>query len=93
MDRYGALALRQLAHPGWFVVLPKSDSVYELAPYEEINEAEYHRRVASLPQIDFSSIVVYEKEDTTKGAKEFACVAGQCELDPEEGSVAMAPGR
>ncbi len=78
---------------GGLSFLPKSDSVYELAPYEEISEAEYHRRVASLPQVDFSSIVVYEKEDTTKGAKEFACVAGQCELDPEEGSVAMAPGR
>lgn len=78
---------------GGLSFLPKSDSVYELAPYEEISEAEYHRRVASQPQIDFSSIVVYEKEDTTKGAKEFACVAGQCELDPEEGSVATAPGR
>ncbi|MBT9613877.1 MAG: ribonucleoside-triphosphate reductase [Burkholderiales bacterium] len=78
---------------GGLSFLPQSDSVYELAPYEEISEAEYHRRVASLPKIDFSSIVVYEKEDTTKGAKEFACVAGQCELDPEEGSVAMAPGR
>jgi len=27
------------------------------------------------------------------GAKEFACVAGQCEIDPEEGSVASASGR
>ncbi len=78
---------------GGLSFLPKSNSVYELAPYEEISEDEYHRRMASLPKIDFSSIVVYEKEDTTKGAKEFACVAGQCELDPEEGSVAMGPGR
>lgn len=78
---------------GGLSFLPKSDSVYELAPYEEITEVEYQRRVASLPAVDFSYIVAYEKEDTTKGAKEFACVAGQCELDPEEGSVAMAPGR
>ncbi len=78
---------------GGLSFLPQSDSVYELAPYQEISEAEYHRRMAALPPIDFSAIVVYEKEDTTKGAKEFACVAGQCELDPEEGSVAMAPGR
>ena len=78
---------------GGLSFLPQSDSVYELAPYEEISETEYERRMADLPHIDFSSIVVYEKEDNTKGAKEFACVAGQCELDPEEGSVAMAPGR
>lgn len=78
---------------GGLSFLPRSDSVYELAPYEEISAEEYERRVASLPQVDFSHIVAYEKEDTTKGAKEFACVAGQCELDPEEGSITAAPGR
>ncbi len=78
---------------GGLSFLPKSDTVYELAPYEEISESEYRRRVAAMPAVDFSHIVVYEKEDTTKGAKEFACVAGQCELDPEEGSLAAAPGR
>ncbi|MEJ5210067.1 MAG: ATP cone domain-containing protein [Burkholderiales bacterium] len=78
---------------GGLSFLPRSDTVYELAPYEEISAEEYERRVASLPRIDFSHIVVYEKEDTTKGAKEFACVAGQCEIDPEEGSLTAAPGR
>ncbi len=78
---------------GGLSFLPRSDSVYELAPYEEISAEEYERRIASLPQVDFSHIVVYEKEDTTKGAKEFACVAGQCEIDPEEGSITAAPGR
>jgi ribonucleoside-triphosphate reductase len=78
---------------GGLSFLPVSNSVYELAPYEEISEEEYQTRVANFPSVDFSHIVVYEKEDTTMGAKEFACVAGQCELDPEEGSVATAPGR
>ncbi len=78
---------------GGLSFLPASNSVYELAPYEEISEEEYRKRVANFPTVDFSHIVVYEKEDTTMGAKEFACVAGQCELDPEEGSVATAPGR
>lgn len=92
------IATAHWIYDNWNIVgglsfLPKSDIVYELAPYEEISEEEYHRRVASMPPVDFSWIVAYEKEDTTKGAKEFACVAGQCELDPEEGSVAMAPGR
>jgi hypothetical protein len=39
--------------------------------------------------------VVYEKEDTTLGAREPACTTGICELDPEEGSAAggKSPGR
>jgi hypothetical protein len=78
---------------GGLSFLPASNSVYELAPYEEISEEEYQTRLANFPVVDFSHIVAYEKEDTTMGAKEFACVAGQCELDPEEGSVATAPGR
>ncbi|MHB1233455.1 MAG: ATP cone domain-containing protein [Burkholderiales bacterium] len=78
---------------GGLSFLPQSNSVYELAPYEEISEEEYRRRVANQPPVDFSHIVAYEKEDTTMGAKEFACVAGQCELDPEEGSVAVSAGR
>ncbi len=78
---------------GGLSFLPTSNSVYELAPYEEISEEEYQTRMANFPSVDFSHIVVYEKVDTTMGAKEFACVAGQCELDPEEGSVATAPGR
>lgn len=78
---------------GGLSFLPKSDSVYALAPYEEISAEEYARRVAALPQIDFANIVAYEKEDTTQGAKEFACVAGHCEIDPEEGSVTSAHGR
>ena len=78
---------------GGLSFLPSSNSVYELAPYEEISEDEYHRRVADFPNVDFSHIVAYEKVDNTMGAKEFACVAGQCEIDPEEGSVASASGR
>ena len=78
---------------GGLSFLPRSDSAYELAPYEEISRQEYGERVAALPAIDFSRIVAYEKEDNTRGVREFACVSGQCELDPEEGSVAgMLPG-
>ena len=78
---------------GGLSFLPSSNSVYELAPYEEISADEYRRRVADFPAVDFSHIVAYEKVDNTMGAKEFACVAGQCEIDPEEGSVSNASGR
>ncbi|MDA8095139.1 MAG: ATP cone domain-containing protein [Betaproteobacteria bacterium] len=78
---------------GGLSFLPRTDNVYELAPYQEITREEYERRMKNLPAIDFSHIVAYEKEDMTKGARELACVSGVCELDPEEGSVGAAmPG-
>lgn len=78
---------------GGLSFLPKSDSVYELAPYQEITAEEYARRVKEMPSVDFANIVAYEKEDSTAGAKEFACVGGACEIDPEESSVAAAGSR
>ncbi|GAB4269497.1 MAG: ribonucleoside-triphosphate reductase, adenosylcobalamin-dependent [Deferrisomatales bacterium] len=79
---------------GGLSFLPRSGGVYELPPYEEISEAEYRARVESLPTLDFSRIVAYETEDTTKGAREAACLGGACEVDPEEGSpvAAVPPG-
>ncbi|MDA8381517.1 MAG: ATP cone domain-containing protein [Betaproteobacteria bacterium] len=75
---------------GGLSFLPKTDNVYELAPYQEITREEYERRIKILPAIDFSHIVAYEKEDMTKGARELACVSGMCEFDPEEGSTGAA---
>lgn len=78
---------------GGLAFLPRSQSVYPLAPLEEISRQEYERRVAALPRIDFSRLVLYEKEDHTAGARAFACIGGGCELDPEEGSYPTGPGR
>jgi ribonucleoside-triphosphate reductase (thioredoxin) len=75
---------------GGLSFLPREQSVYELAPYERIDREEYERRCAVLPELDFSRIVIYEKQDATLGAREFACLGGSCEFDPEEGAV---PGR
>jgi hypothetical protein len=71
---------------GGLSFLPRNESVYELAPYEKIDRREYERRLAALPELDFSRIVVYEKEDATLGARELACLGGSCEIDPEEGT-------
>jgi intein/homing endonuclease len=73
---------------GGLSFLPRTDAVYQLAPFEEITAEEYQKRIMELPQTDFSHIVVYEKEDATLGAKEPACAGGGCEIDPEEGSPA-----
>lgn len=67
---------------GGLSFLPKSNHVYKLAPYEEIDEDEYKDRAKRFPTIDFSDLYLYEQSDTTTGAKEYACVAGGCEVDP-----------
>jgi len=61
--------------------LPRADHSYALAPYEEISKEKYNELYAKMPKIDFSQILLYEKEDTTQGAKELACVAGVCEIE------------
>lgn len=79
---------------GGLSFLPREDHVYQLAPYEEITEEKYNELVAKLPQVDFSRIVVYEKDDETQGARALACESGICELErdivkiPEETKAA-----
>lgn len=66
---------------GGLSFLPRSDFVYQLAPYEEVDEKRYNELLAKMPAIDFSQIIAYEEEDVTEGAKELACVSGVCEVD------------
>jgi len=67
---------------GGLSFLPREDKnhVYALAPYEEIGEEKYNELVTKFPDIDYSQILVYEKDDETQGAKELACVSGVCEI-------------
>ena len=61
--------------------MPRDDSVYQLMPYEKISKEQYKKMVSTLPKIDFSQILEYEKEDNTEGAKSLACGAnGTCEI-------------
>lgn len=66
---------------GGLSFLPRSEHVYQLAPYEEITEEEYEKRIKEIKHIDFSKLIYYEQEDNTVGAKEFACVSGVCSID------------
>ena len=66
---------------GGLSFLPRSDHVYQLAPYEEINKDDYDRRKKEIKHIDFSKLIYYEEDDNTTGAKEFACVSGVCSID------------
>lgn len=65
---------------GGLSFLPRSEHVYQLAPYEEITEEEYNERKAVFKDIDFSKLSDYETTDETNGAKELACAGGNCEV-------------
>ena len=65
---------------GGLSFLPRADHVYQMAPYEEIDEKTYNEAVKRFAHIDFSKIVTYEKVDETEVKKELACVAGVCEI-------------
>tara|TARA_Y100000994_G_scaffold227140_1_gene210550 strand:- start:1742 stop:3649 length:1908 start_codon:yes stop_codon:yes gene_type:complete len=61
--------------------LPRTDHVYQQAPYEAIDEETYKKLRLEMPEnIDWDKLGDFEKEDTTTGTQELACVAGNCEL-------------
>lgn len=72
-------------HKNWEIVgglsfLPRSNHVYQLAPYEPISKEKYEEMIKKIEHIDFAKIVTYEVEDETEVKKELACVAGLCEI-------------
>ncbi len=66
---------------GGLSFLPRDNHVYQLAPYEEITEAQYNELMKRFDSIDFSKIVTYEINDETEVKKELACVGGVCEVE------------
>ena len=60
--------------------LPKSDHIYQLPPYSEINKDEYDKLTSEFPKIDYTKLGTYETEDNTEGARSFACVGDKCDL-------------
>jgi ribonucleoside-triphosphate reductase len=65
---------------GGISFLPRSNHVYKLAPYEEINKETFDRITAKFPVLDFSDLLLYEREDTTEAKRELACAGGTCEI-------------
>lgn len=61
--------------------LPFDNGSYRQAPYQACTEDEYSAFLAKMPaSIDWTRLQEYEKEDTTTGTRELACVAGYCEI-------------
>jgi ribonucleoside-triphosphate reductase len=75
---------------GGLSFLPRENHAYLLAPYEEITKERYEEMTTVLPEIDFSQILLYEKEDSTDVKKELACVGGVCEIDDVHAEAAAA---
>jgi hypothetical protein len=65
---------------GGLSFLPAFDAAYEQMPYVEIDEAEYQRRAAAFPAIDWSRIALYEATDTTTSSQEVVCTGDRCEI-------------
>lgn len=65
---------------GGVAFLPKTDHIYQQAPYIPISEDEYNEAVRNLPNINWEAFYSFEKEDTTTSQHDLACMAGACEL-------------
>ena len=65
---------------GGLSFLPRDNHVYQLAPYEAIDEKKYLELSERLQHIDYSKIITYEKTDELDVKKELACTAGVCEI-------------
>lgn len=65
---------------GGLSFLPRSNHVYQLAPYEAIDEKKYKELLKTVANIDFSKLVTYERQDETEAKKELACAGGNCEI-------------
>ena len=60
--------------------LPYHGGKYALAPYEEIDEATYNNLAAAFPNVDYTALHLYEREDMGNGSQELACTSGACEI-------------
>ncbi len=80
------IAVANWLYENWEIIgglsfLPRSNHVYQLAPYEEINEEQFQELSDKFIGLDFSQIMAYEKKDETDIKKELACVGGVCAID------------
>jgi ribonucleotide reductase alpha subunit len=65
---------------GGLSFLPYGDHIYALAPYEKITKEQYEKLVREMPNIDFSKLVLYEKDDNTERKTQWACLGDKCEM-------------
>jgi len=65
---------------GGLSFLPRANHVYRLAPYETITKEEYETRMSNFPEVDYSKLIAYERQDESDMKRELACAGGVCEI-------------
>lgn len=61
--------------------LPLDDSIYQQAPYQKIDKAQYEELVSKMPEaIDWDLFKHYDVTDTTTVSQELVCVGDKCVL-------------
>jgi len=65
---------------GGLSFLPRSNHIYRLAPYETITKEEYEERKSRFPEVDYSQLIAYERQDESDMKRELACAGGTCEI-------------
>jgi hypothetical protein len=65
---------------GGLSFLPRSNHVYQLAPYEEITKEKYEELKKRFVNVDYSKLMTYELQDETEMKRELACAGGTCEI-------------
>lgn len=88
------IAVAHWLYENWDIIgglsfLPRDNHVYQLAPYEEIDEDHYNDLLKRFKDLDFSKIMTYEMNDETEVKKELACAGGVCEVEvlPEAAKI------
>lgn len=66
---------------GGLSFLPRDNHVYQLAPYEEIDEKKFNELSKRFEHIDFAKVVTYEATDEIDAKTELACASGVCAID------------
>ena len=87
----GAWVFRNFDNIGGVSFLPTSEHTYRQAPYQEINAEQYQDLKNKMPQnISWEDLQLFEKEDTTTGSQELACVSGVCNVDDDTSRLQKA---
>ncbi len=79
------IAVANWVYENWDIVgglsfLPRDNHVYQLAPYEAIDQQRYEELAKRLEHVDYAKIISYEKADELDLKKELACAGGVCEI-------------
>ena len=76
----GAWVYKHLDAVSGISFLPHSDHSYKQAPYQDCTKEEYEALLKRIPEVDWTELKTYEKEDNTSGTQTYACSANSCEI-------------